>query len=77
MGQLIRISGNRFRIIGVLESKGQVLGIDLDDAAYIPTQRGLALFNREGVMEIDVLYKEGVNENSVVKQIEDIIISGK
>jgi len=74
LGKLIRIGGNRFRVIGVLESKGQVLGIDLDDAAYIPTQRGLALFNREGVMEIDVLYKEGSDEQAVVKQIKDIII---
>jgi putative ABC transport system permease protein len=73
LGRLIRISGNRFRVIGVLESKGQILGIDLDDAAYIPTQRGLALFNREGVMEIDVLYKEGANEKSIVSRIEDII----
>ena len=73
LGQLIRISGNRFRVIGVLESKGQVLGIDLDDAAYIPTQRGLSLFNREGVMEIDLLYKEGAHEESIVRGIEDII----
>ncbi|HEY5601668.1 MAG TPA: ABC transporter permease [Gammaproteobacteria bacterium] len=73
LGRLVRISGNRFRVIGVLEAKGQILGIDLDDAAYIPTQRGLALFNREGVMEIDVQYKEGVNEKTIVKNIEDII----
>ena len=75
LGKLVRIGGNRFRVIGVLEAKGQMLGIDLDDAAYIPTQRGLALFNREGVMEIDILYKEGANEKTVVKQIEDIIIA--
>lgn len=75
LGQLIRISGNRFRVIGVLESKGQILGIDLDDAAYIPTQRGLSLFNRESVMEIDLLYKEGAHEESIVKGIEDIIIA--
>jgi putative ABC transport system permease protein len=73
LGRLVRISGNRFRVIGVLESKGQVLGIDLDDAAYIPTQRGLALFNREGVMEIDVLYKEGFDEKAIVKNIEEIL----
>ncbi|MCI0504947.1 MAG: ABC transporter permease [Gammaproteobacteria bacterium] len=75
LGRLVRISGNRFRVIGVLESKGQVLGIDLDDAAYIPTQRGLALFNREGVMEIDVLYKEGFDEKVIVKNIEEILIA--
>ena len=75
LGQLIRVSGNRFRVIGVLESKGQILGIDLDDAAYIPTQRGLSLFNRESLMEIDLLYKEGAQEKAIVKGIEDIIIA--
>lgn len=73
LGQFVRIGGYRFRVIGVLESKGQVLGFDLDDAAYIPTQRGLAMFNRDSVMEIDVLYREGANEQRIVKRIEDII----
>jgi len=73
LGQLVRIGGNRFRVIGILESKGQVLGIDLDDAVYIPALRGLALFNRESLMEIDVLYQEGVDENTIVKGIEKII----
>ncbi|MGD8559462.1 MAG: ABC transporter permease [Gammaproteobacteria bacterium] len=73
LGQLIRVGGYRFRVIGVLESKGQVLGFDLDDAAYIPTQRGLALFNRNSVMEIDLIYTEGANESRIVKRIEDII----
>lgn len=75
LGQLIRVGGNRFRVIGVLEAKGQVLGFDLDDAAYIPTQRGLSLFNRESVMEIDLVYREGANEQAVVRAIEDIIIA--
>lgn len=75
LGQLIRVGGNRFRVIGVLESKGQVLGFDLDDAAYIPTQRGLAMFNRESVMEIDIMYREGANEKHIVKRIQDIIIA--
>jgi putative ABC transport system permease protein len=75
LGQFVRIGGYRFRVIGTLESKGQVLGFDLDDAAYIPTQRGLAMFNRDSVMEIDVLYREGASEKSIVKRIEDIIIA--
>src|SRR5690606_7218232 len=29
LGELVRIGGNRFRIIGVMESKGQMLGFDL------------------------------------------------
>jgi putative ABC transport system permease protein len=29
-----------------MESKGQLLGFDLDDAVYIPAARALGLFNR-------------------------------
>ena len=59
LGARIRLGGNRFRVVGVMESKGQMLGFDLDDAVYIPVGRGLELFDREGVFEIDVLYAEG------------------
>jgi hypothetical protein len=41
-------------------AKGQFLGIDLDDAAYIPTARALELYNRDGLMKIDLSYEEGV-----------------
>jgi putative ABC transport system permease protein len=41
----------QFRVIGVLEAKGQFLGIDLDDTAYIPTARALELYNRDGLMK--------------------------
>jgi len=75
LGHYIRIGGDRYRVIGTLESKGQVLGFDLDDAVYIPAQRGLAMFNRDSLMEIDLLYKEGANEQQIVKAIEQIIIA--
>src|SRR5574341_906986 len=32
LGSRIEIGGSRFRVIGVMESKGQVLGFDMDDA---------------------------------------------
>ncbi len=60
LGARVRAGGLTFRVIGVLEAKGQFLGIDLDDAAYIPTARALELYNRDGVMKIDLSYEEGV-----------------
>lgn len=60
LGQKLRIGGLQFRVIGVLETKGQFLGIDLDDTAYIPAARALELYNRDGLMEVDVSYAEGV-----------------
>jgi len=73
LGQRMRIGGARYRIIGFLESKGQILGFDLDDTVYIPTARSLELFNREGVMEIDVTYKEGANADKIVVAIKRIL----
>ena len=75
LGQRIRIGGDRYRVIGVMESKGQVLGFDLDDTIYIPMARGLELFNREGLVEIDVMYDEGARVEEVVAGIKRILIA--
>ena len=75
LGQRIRIGGDRYRVVGVMESKGQVLGFDLDDTVYIPLARGLELFNREGLMEIDVLYHEGTKVDHVVDGIKRLLVS--
>ncbi len=56
LGERIRIGGERFLVIGVMESKGQVLGFDLDDTVYIPVVSALELFNRNGLMEIHLAY---------------------
>ena len=60
LGARLTVGNLQFRVIGVLEAKGQFLGIDLDDAAYIPTARALELYNRDGMMKIDLSYEEGV-----------------
>ena len=75
LGKRIRIGSERFRIIGSMESKGQMLGFDLDDAVWIPTAKALAMFNRESLMEIDVLYEEGSSAEDVSDQIKKILIA--
>ena len=75
LGQHVRIGGNRYRIVGVMESKGQVLGMDFDDTVYIPTARALELFNREGLMEIDLIYTEDADVDEVVAGIKRILTS--
>ena len=75
IGQRIRIGGDRYRIVGVMEAKGQVLGFDLDDTVYIPLARGLEMFNRDGLVEIDVQYHEGYNEEKVVEGIKRLLMA--
>jgi putative ABC transport system permease protein len=74
LGRRIRIGGERYRVIGVMESKGQMLGFDLDDAVYIPTQRALAMFDRESLMEIDLLYAAGSSLDEIVKRVKALLI---
>src|SRR6185503_4220007 len=73
LGERIRVGGQRYRVVGVMESKGDMVGIDLDDTVYIPAARGLELFNRQGLLEIDVLYAEGAPVDEVVGGIKRIL----
>lgn len=75
LGKKIRIGGSRFIVVGSMESKGQVLGFDLDDTVYIPAARALQLFNRNGLMEIDIVYSENAPEQEVVDATKRILIS--
>jgi putative ABC transport system permease protein len=74
LGARIRVGGDRYRVIGYMESKGQVLGFDLDDTVYIPAARALDLFGREGLMEIDLLYAEGAPADEVVAGVKRVLM---
>jgi len=73
LGARLRIGSLQFRVIGVLEAKGQFLGIDLDDTAYIPAARALELYNREGLMEIDVSYAEDTPAARVAEAVKQTL----
>jgi len=70
LGQRLRVGGGRFRVVGVMEAKGQFLGFDLDDAVYVPAGKALELFNRESLMEIDLVYRAGAAVSTVRAGIE-------
>lgn len=73
LGERIRIGGASYRVVGVMETKGQVLGFDLDDTVYIPVARSLELFNRTGLVEIDLVYKPGAVVEEVVSHAKRIL----
>ncbi len=75
IGKRIRVAQDRYRILGVLESKGEFLGFDLDDAVYIPAGRALDLFDRESLMEIDVLYSPDAPVDELVSRIKRVLVA--
>jgi len=74
LGERIRVGGETYRIIGTLQPKGQLLGFDLDDTVYIPIMRAMAMFDRESLMEVDVLYRAGSDAGALAEDIKQRLV---
>ncbi len=74
LGEIIRIAGYRFRVVGVLAPKGQILGYDLDDAVYVPVANAMRMFNMAELMEIDVAYQSAHMVDRIVEAVRRILI---
>jgi len=74
LGEFVHIGGNRFRVIGVAAPKGQFLGTDLDDMIYIPANKGLQIFNRESLMEVDIFYSPAVPTGRLTENVKRLLI---
>lgn len=75
LGQPIRVGGQRYRVVGVMRSKGTTLGFDLDDTVFIPTAKALELYDRDSLFEIQLHYAEGAAVAEVVAGIKRILIA--
>jgi putative ABC transport system permease protein len=73
LGALLRVGGQRYRVVGVMGAKGQVLGFDLDDTVYLPAARALELFNRDGLMEIDVVHRAEASPSAVAASVSRLL----
>jgi putative ABC transport system permease protein len=74
LGRHLRIAGQRFLVIGLMEPKGQFLGFDIDDSVYIPVASARQLFNREALHEIDVLIVNAPMIDPVARRIKEVLI---
>ncbi len=73
LGQYVHIGGTRFQVIGVMESKGNMLGFDLDDTAFIPVASAMKLFNLEELTEINVQFHEGAQSEQVGAAVTQLL----
>ncbi len=74
LGERVRIGGRPFRVIGVMEPKGQFLNLDLDDTAFVPVSEAMRLFNRDDLIEIDVVFRSAAAGDRVVREIRRVMI---
>ncbi len=74
LGERIRIGGRPFRVIGVTEPKGQFLNFDLDDTVFIPVATAMQLFDRDDLIEIDVVYRSGRVTQQVADDVRRLLL---
>ena len=74
LGQYVRVGGTRFLVVGVMSGKGQLLGFDLNDAVFIPADLALQLFNKESLMEVDVIFRESTTARDLRERIKDTLV---
>ena len=74
LGTYVRIGGSRFRVIGVMEGKGQLLGFDLDDAIYIPADLAMQMFNKESLMEVDVVFRQSTTSAEMRDRVKQLLM---
>jgi putative ABC transport system permease protein len=52
VGQVVRVGDWRMRVIGVLEPRGQQLGMDMDDVVIVPVATAMKMLNRSGLFRL-------------------------
>jgi putative ABC transport system permease protein len=73
LGQFVRIAGTRFRVIGVMASKGQFLGFDIDDSGYVPVASAMRMFNLSELNEIDIVYTHAGVAPQVEREVRRLL----
>ena len=75
LGARMRVGGERYRVIGIMEPKGDMLGFDMDDTVYIPVGRALEMFNRDSIAEIHLTYEPTAPLEEVEAEIRRVLIA--
>lgn len=75
LGARMRVGGERYRVIGVMEPKGDMLGFDMDDTVYVPVGSAMEMFNRESIAEIRLTYEPTAPLEEVEQGIRGVLIA--
>lgn len=73
LGQLVRVGDRRFRVVGVLASSGQGLGMNTDELVIIPVALAQAMFNSNTLFRILVEATGRETIETAKTQVADII----
>ena len=74
LGATVRIGSWRMRVIGVLQERGNQLGMDMDDVALIPVASGMRMANKSSLNRIMLDLYPKSDSKPVIAQVKEILI---
>jgi putative ABC transport system permease protein len=73
VGRPVRIGDLRCRVVGVLASRGQQMGMNMDDVALLPVATAMRIFNRSSLFRIVIEAGDGVPLETIREQARAIL----
>ena len=73
LGKILRLNDSEFRVVGVTERRGNVLGTEMDDVVFIPASTALDAFDLSGLSGILVRPRQGVAIDDLKQDAEALL----
>jgi putative ABC transport system permease protein len=73
LGEWLRIGDRRFRVIGILDDRGESLGLDLSDGILIPVAAAQQIFNTQGMFRVFLQIRPGSPMPQVRRDIQALM----
>ena len=74
LGQTVRISGSRMRVIGVLAERGSQLGLQIDETVFAPVATVMRLANKSSLSRVMLDLAPRSDQNRVIEQVKALLI---
>lgn len=73
LGQWLKVSGSRCRVIGILAASGTGLGFDMNHTLMMPVASSMQLFNTQGLFRIMVDVRSVTSMAKMSRKIEQVM----
>jgi putative ABC transport system permease protein len=74
LGQTVRISGARMRVVGVLAERGTQLGLQVDETVFAPTATVMRLANESSLTRVMLDLEPRADQQRVIERVKALLI---
>lgn len=74
LGQTVRFSGSRMRVIGVLAERGTQLGLQIDESVFAPVATVMRLANKSSLTRVMLDLAPRSDQKRVIERVKQLLI---